>query len=90
MLRVNILLLLAILVCSLSVVTSQHKARRLFQTMEAEQERARQLEIEFGQLQLELSTWATSPRIEKIAHDKLKMRTPETAKIVTVTSGGGR
>lgn len=47
MLRVNILLLLAILVCSLSVVTSQHKARRLFQAMEAEQERARQLEIEF-------------------------------------------
>ncbi len=90
MLRVNILLLLAIVVCSLSVVTSQHKARRLFQTMEAEQERARQLEIEFGQLQLELSTWATSPRIEKIAHDKLKMRTPETAKIITVTSGGGR
>ena len=90
MLRVNILLLLAILVCSLSVVTSQHKARRLFQAMEAEQERARQLEIEFGQLQLELSTWATSPRIEKIAQDKLKMRTPETAKIITVTSGGGR
>ena len=90
MLRFNILLLLAILVCSLSVVTSQHKARRLFQAMEAEQERARQLEIEFGQLQLELSTWATSPRIEKIARDKLKMRAPETARIITVTSGGGR
>ena len=90
MLRFNILLLLAIVVCSLSVVTSQHKARKLFQAMEAEQERARQLEIEFGQLQLELSTWATSPRIEKIARDKLKMRTPETAKIITVTSGGAR
>ncbi len=90
MVRLNILLLLAILVCSLSVVTSQHKARRLFQAMEVEQERARQLEIEFGQLQLELSTWATSPRIEKIARDKLKMRTPETAKIVTVPSGAGR
>ncbi len=90
MVRLNILLLLAILVCSLSVVTSQHKARRLFQAMEVEQERARQLEIEFGQLQLELSTWATSPRIEKIARDKLKMRTPEPAKIITVPSGGGR
>lgn len=90
MLRFNILLLLAIVVCSLSVVTSQHKARKLFQAMEAEQERARQLEVEFGQLQLELSTWATSPRIEKIARDKLKMRTPETAKIITVTSGGAR
>jgi len=90
MVRVNILLLLAVLVCSLGVVTSQHKARKLFQAMEAEQERARQLEIEFGQLQLELSTWATSPRIEKIAREKLKMRTPDPARIITASSGGER
>ena len=90
MLRFNLFLLLAILVCSLGVVTSQHKARSLFQAMEAEQERARQLEIEFGQLQLELSTWATSPRIEKIAREKLKMRIPDPAKIVTVPAGSGR
>ena len=88
MLRFNLFLLLAILVCSLGVVTSQHKARSLFQAMEAEQERARQLEIEFGQLQLELSTWATSPRIEKIAREKLKMRAPEAARVLTARSGG--
>lgn len=87
MARLNILLLLALLICSLGVVTSQHKARKLFQALESEQDRAKQLEVEFGQLQLELSTWATSPRIEKIARDKLKMRTPETAKIITATSG---
>ena len=90
MVRTNLVLLVAILMCALGVVTSQHKARSLFQAMEAEQERARQLEIEFGQLQLELSTWATSPRIEKIAREKLKMRIPDPAKIVTVTAGGGR
>ena len=90
MTRLNVLLLLVALICALSVVTSQHKARKLFQAMEAEQEHARQLEIEFGQLQLELSTWATSPRIEKIAREKLKMRTPETAKIITATAGGGQ
>ncbi len=88
MVRLNIFLLLAALVCSLSVVTSQHKARKLFQALESEQDRAKQLEVEFGQLQLELSTWATSPRIEKIARDKLKMRTPELAKIITATNGG--
>jgi len=90
MVRANILLLVAALVCALSVVTSQHKARKLFQAMEVEQERGRQLEVEFGQLQLELSTWATSPRIEKIAREKLKMGTPEAAKIVTASQGGGR
>ena len=86
MVRVNIFLLLAAVLCALSVVTSQHKARKLFQAMESEQERARQLDIEFDQLQLELSTWATSPRIDKIARDKLKMRTPEAAKIVTASA----
>lgn len=88
MVRFNIMLLIAVAICALSVVTSQHKARKLFQTLESEQERAKQLDVEFGQLQLELSTWATSPRIEKIAHEKLKMRKPEPAKIITIGSGG--
>ena len=86
MLRLNLLLLLAVVVCALGVVTSQHKARKLFQALEAEQDRARQLDVEFGQLQLELSTWATPPRIEKIAREKLKMRTPESAQVLTATN----
>ena len=85
MVRFNILLLLAVLVCALGAVTSRHEARKLFQAMEAEQERARELEIEFGQLQLELSTWAASPRIERIAREKLKMRAPDAARIVALT-----
>jgi cell division protein FtsL len=85
MMRLNVFLLVVILCCALSAVTSQHKARKLFQAMEAEQERARQLEVEFGQLQLELSTWAASPRIEQIARERLKMRLPEPARIVTAS-----
>lgn len=87
MLRLNLLLLLAAVFCALGVVTSQHQARKLFQALEIEQDRARQLDVEFGQLQLELSTWATSPRIEKIARDKLRMRTPEAARIISATLG---
>lgn len=82
MVRLNVILLLAVVLCSLGVVTSQHKARKIFQALEAEQERARQLEVEFGQLQLELSTWATAPRIEKVAREKLKMRTPEAGRVI--------
>ena len=88
MARLNTLLAVAILFCALGLVTSQHKARKLFQAIEAEQEHARQLEIEFGQLQLELSTWATSLRIEKIAREKLKMHVPATAKVLNATAGG--
>jgi cell division protein FtsL len=86
--RFNILLLLAVVICALSVVTSQHKARKLFQALEGEQDRARQLDVEFGQLQLELQTWATSPRIEKIAHENLRMGTPAPAKVINAISAG--
>lgn len=91
MLRTNLLFLFLVIFCALGVVTSQHKARKLFQAVEAEQERAKQLEVEYGQLQLELSTWATHPRIEKIARDRLKMRVPEASRTVTArTPEGGR
>ena len=90
MIRLNMLLLFVALVCALGVVTSQHKARKLFQDLDAEQNRAKQLDVEYGQLQLELSTWATPPRIEKIARDRLKMATPEAAKIVSATAAGAR
>jgi cell division protein FtsL len=86
MLRFNVTLLLLVVFCALGVVTSQHRARKLFQALEAEQERARQLDIEYGQLQLEMSTWANHPRIEKIARDRLRMVTPDSS----VTQKGGR
>lgn len=92
MLRFNMILLLIAVVCALGVVTSQHRARKLFQDLEGEQEKARQLDIEFGQLQLEMSTWATHPRIEKIARDRLHMVTPDAAGrvIVPVAKKGAR
>lgn len=79
MVRFNMILLLIVVVCALGVVTSQHRARKLFQALEGEQERARQLDVEFGQLQLEMSTWATHPRIEKIARDRLHMVSPDAS-----------
>ena len=83
MVRFNMALLMVVVICALGVVTSQHRARKLFQDLEGEQERARQLDVEFGQLQLELSTWATHPRIEKIARDRLHMVTPDaTGRVV--------
>ncbi|MDR3300575.1 MAG: cell division protein FtsL [Candidatus Accumulibacter sp.] len=92
MVRLNIVLLFVVLVSALGIVTAQHRARKLFQAMDIEQERARQLEVEFGQLQLELSTWAASPRIESVAREKLRMRAPETARVVNIDAarGGGR
>ena len=63
-------------VCALAVVTSQHKARKLFVELQKEQDSAQQIEVEWGQLQLEQSTWAMHARIEKIAGGQLQMRVP--------------
>ena len=76
MFRLNLLLLLAVVLCAMAVVTSQHHARKLFPALEAEQDKARQLDIEYGQLQIEMSTWATHPRLEKIARERLRMVMP--------------
>jgi len=79
MIRLNMILLLVATICALGAVTAQHKARKLYQALEAEQERSNQLRVEYDQLQLEMSTWAGAPRIEQIARDRLKMRTPDAS-----------
>ena len=84
MIRINILLTLILVACALGVVTSQHKARKLFVELEKEQQLARRLAEEWGQLQLEQSTWATHARIEKIATEQLQMRLPDPKLIQTI------
>jgi cell division protein FtsL len=71
--------------CALGVVTSQHKARKLFVELQKEQELTTQLDVEWGQLQLEQSTWATHARIEKIAGMTLQMRVPDAQRIQVIT-----
>lgn len=83
MVRLNLILLALLCACALGLVSSQHKARKLFTEFEREQERARALEVEYGQLQLEQSTWAMHARVEKIAVRALRMRAPE-AKLIQV------
>ena len=85
MARLNLILLAILVVCGLSVVSSQHKARKLYVELQKEQEFAKQLEVEWGQLQLEQSTWAMHARIEKIAGGKLMMRLPPAARVQVVT-----
>ena len=89
MIRLNVLLALILVACALGVVTSQHKARKLFVELQKEKETARQYEVEWGQLQLEQSTWAMHSRIEKIAGKHLQMQVPEPARIQVVTPAVG-
>ena len=84
MVRLNVLLLAVLVVCALSLVTSRHQARKLFVELERAQALARGFEVEYGQLQLEQSTWAMPARVEKIAREQLKMQLPGPGRVQVI------
>jgi cell division protein FtsL len=79
---------MVLLICALALVTSQHRARRVFTQLTKEQETTKQIDVEWGQLQLEQSTWAMHARIEKIASRNLGMRMPPRSRIQVVGPSG--
>lgn len=87
MARLNLILLLIAVGCALSTVNANHHARKLFSALDKEQQRMRALDVEWGQLQLEQSTWAAHARIEKIARDRLQMQSPQVAKTIALEPG---
>ena len=84
MARLNFILLAALTACALALVTSQHQARKLYVELQKEQDLAKQLDVEWGQLQLEQSTWATHARVEKLAVRALGMRVPAANRIQVI------
>ncbi|PHV12767.1 cell division protein FtsL [Chitinimonas sp. BJB300] len=89
MTRLNLLLLFALIACALGVVTSQHKARRAYMDLQKAQTASSRLEVEWGQLQLEQSTWAMHSRIETEAASRLNMRVPDSNHTQIVPVGKG-
>ena len=81
MAKLNLLLLVVLVACALGLVTSQHKSRKLFSDLERENYRARDLDVEYGQLQLEASTWGLHSRVEKIATGTLGMRVADPRRV---------
>lgn len=75
---VNILLLIALLACALTLVRTQHQARHLFIELERAQTEARQLEVAWSQLQLDQSNLGKHERIQVSAMKDLDMQ-PVTA-----------
>ena len=85
MTRLNFILFFALMASAIGLVTSQHKARKLFIELQQHKETAKSLDIEWSQLQLEQSTWAMHSRLEQVARDMLHMHVPETKHIQIVT-----
>lgn len=74
-------------VCVLSamaLVYTKHESRKLFVELEELTHARDELDIEWGQLQIEQSTWATHARIERVAIEDLELARPAAAEIFVV------
>ncbi len=75
---------LLVLVSAAGVIYSKHESRKLFVQLQALQKEQDQMDIEWGRMQLEQSTWATHGRIERLARKKLDMQIPSVDKVVII------
>jgi cell division protein FtsL len=79
------LLWLAVLASSAGAVYCEHRARELFIQLEALNARRDNLQIEWGQLQLEQSAWSSHAFVERVASTRLHMAMPAPQSIVVVS-----
>ncbi|HJV50051.1 MAG TPA: cell division protein FtsL [Noviherbaspirillum sp.] len=85
--RISMVLAAALVLCALSVVNAQYQARSLFIELERAQAAAKQLDIEWAQLQLDQSTLGKNARIEANARRDLNMVQVTPARTQYLTLG---
>ena len=73
-----------VLVAGLLIVATTHENRFAFNELQVLRDQANGLEVEWGQLLIEQSTFGVEGRIERKAFEQLQMKVPDIAKIVMV------
>lgn len=82
-----LLVLVFVVVCvvsAMALVYTKHEARKLFIELEQLTAARDELNIEWGRLQIEQSTWATHARIERVAAEELALSRPLPGEIYVI------
>jgi cell division protein FtsL len=79
--RLNLALAAVLMLCALGVIQSQHRARTYFVELERLKKEARGLDEQWGQLQLEQSTWANPARVDALARSQLGLVPPPPERV---------
>ena len=79
MIRLNLVLLVAVVVSALYLVRMQFESRQLFVELDKAVAESRRLATDHERLQVEKRAQATPLRVEKLARDQLLMRTATPA-----------
>lgn len=77
-------LLLVLLVSALAVIYTKYSSRLIFIEIQKQEKALEQYEVEWGQMQLELTMLAEQNRVEEIARDKLKLAMPLHEEIIYI------
>ncbi len=78
------LLGLALFLSAIALIDARHQNRVLFEQLQALTQQRDQLNMDWGRLLLEQSTWSTHAYIEQSATQKLGMTTPSSAQVLVV------
>ena len=89
MIRINVALILAILATSVVVINTQYDSRRLYTAVDQQSARARQLMVDYEQLRVQRRAEVSPSRVQSIAVNRLKMRTPDTSITAYVSQPSG-
>ncbi len=79
-----VLMFLLVLASAVAVIFSKHESRKLFVQLQTLQKERDRMEVEWGRMQLEQSTWATHGRIERLARKKLDMTIPRADSVIII------
>ncbi len=88
MTRLSLVLLMAVMASALYLVRTQYESRRLYVELEKATAQSRKLDMDNDRLQVEKRAQATPLRVEKLARDRLQMRTTTPAITQYVTYAG--
>lgn len=83
------ILLLAVVASAVAVVRMHHERRSLFVELDEVDTRRDRLQVEWGRLQIEQSTWAATERIERIAAEKLNLHLSRAGATILVVAERG-
>lgn len=79
---INTFLVLILMVSAIAVVYAKHRNRMLYTDLRELQSVRDDLNVDWGRLQLEQSTWATHSRVEAVARKRLAMRSLNYGEVV--------
>jgi cell division protein FtsL len=86
----QVALAVLVVVSALGVVYSRHLSRSNYAQLRDLEAHRDELQVEWGRLQLELTTYAAHPRVERIARRRLGMHIPPQEDIVVIYAGEAR